>query len=122
MPANSRIAQLRLLFALVFASATVIGLAAPIAAMALAGHGPSTHHVAGGPPCHGEDQPAPDPASDTAARLSCLDCVIHCLGSAILDAGSGSAPARPWAGETVPVRDGSGTDPARLERPPDPAG
>jgi hypothetical protein len=122
MPAKSRIARFRLLLALLFAAATVIGLAAPIAAKAVAGHGSSAHHAADEPPCHGEDQKVPDPASDTAARLSCLDCVVHCLGTAILDVGGGSARARPWAGETVPAPDGSGTVPARLERPPNPAG
>jgi hypothetical protein len=112
------IAWLRLLVALLFASATVLSLAIPTAIPAVgeAMEAHESHH--GAPPCHGEEN-APAPKMDMAAHLSCLACVIHCMGTIALDAAAGLPHPRLWLGDAVGDQTAHGVEPAGLERPPD---
>ncbi len=118
MYVRPHIVWLRLLIAVLFASATVLSLAIPTAVPAI-GHGMEAHqsHQAA-PPCHGEEQ-APMPKVDVAAQLLCLACVIHCMGATTLDAAAGLPHPSRWLRYVVADQTAHGVEPAGLERPPD---
>jgi|GEM_PF-4799091 len=110
----------RLLIAVLFAMATVIGLAAPMAAKAGVGHDAAAHPAsAAESPCHQERSPG---AAVDDGGLSCLGCVIHCVGMATLAEVSPLQQPCRWLGGGVAGQDGMGVAPARLERPPNSAG
>ncbi|HXF55807.1 MAG TPA: hypothetical protein VNK52_16960 [Hyphomicrobiaceae bacterium] len=111
----------RLLIALLFASATVVALAAPMAAKGWLGHDAAAYQVSTAEtPCH--QHPSPTAAPDDDGGLSCLGCVIHCLGMATLEAiASLQRPCR-WLGDGIAEQDDRGLAPAGLERPPNGAG
>jgi hypothetical protein len=124
MLVNPPAACLRLLLALLFASATVIGLFMPAAAKNL-GHAVEVHQAGGQLRAnqHAMSRPhqheTPDCGFNAAIHLKCLGCVIHCLGMATLDEIDGLPQPQPWKGCVMADQHATGAAPACLERPPD---
>jgi hypothetical protein len=117
MPRRPRIVWLRLLIAVVFGSATVTSLFMPAVAQAI-GHGMGTYQAADEPPSHHQHH-QPESKSDPAMHISCLNCLIHCLGSVTLDEGASLPQPRSWRGDGMADQVGHGIEPACLERPPE---
>jgi hypothetical protein len=125
MSVSSRISCLRFLLALMFASATVIGLSVPMTAKAV-GHAVAAHQAGAEQHSHQQhshhQHEALDCGINSEIQLNCLGCVVHCLGMATLDEIDGLSHPLAWRDHVTADQYGNGVAPPCLERPPNIAG